>query len=108
MSYPWRRRLMTAVALLVTGALVVPALAYFVGVNLVGPYEGESGFAGYLATILTAAWHGDRTALIIVLTPIVLAIVWRLAVWAARRPADAGGHARKHIRSAEKDEISEH
>ncbi len=106
MSHPWRRRMLTVLALLVTGALLVPALAYFVGTGVVGPYEGEGGFAGYLGTILGAAWRADRTALIIVLMPIGLAIIWWLALWAARRGTAGARRERARIRSAENGEIS--
>lgn len=106
MTYPWRRRALIVLALLAAGALLVPALAYLVGASLVGPYEGERGFAGYLGTILAAAWRGDSTALILVLSPVCLVAVWRLAWLAVRRPAGGREHAREYIRSAEKDELS--
>jgi len=96
-SHPWRRRALTVLALLLTGALVVPALAYFVGTVVVGPYEGAGGLAGYLGTILAAAGRGDRAALIIGLTPIGLAVIWRLALWSMRRTADDHSPARERI-----------
>lgn len=76
MTLPWKKRLIRIGALLLTGAIVVPAGAYIIGSTVIGPYEGNAGLAGYLGTIYLSAWRGERAALILILGPLLIVITW--------------------------------
>jgi len=79
-----RKRLTNLLALVVTGATIIPVGAYLVGSYVVGPYEGEYGLAGYLGSIYLAAWQGEKAALILLLAPILAVGAWMIALWLYR------------------------
>jgi len=85
MTSLWKKRLTRFAALLVTGAVIIPVGAYLVGSVVVGPYEGENGLAGYLGTIYLAALGGERAALILILSPWLIVIVWKVGLQFVRR-----------------------
>ena len=72
----WKKRLKSVLLLIVTGLLFLPVCAYIVGLIVVGPYEGQSGVAGYLGTLYVSAWRGELTARLLLLTPLLLAATW--------------------------------
>ena len=82
---PWKKTLIRIGALLVVGAVIVPIMAYLVGGTIVGPYEGNSGLAGYLGTIYLSTWHGERAALTLILSPLLIIAIWLTALWLFRR-----------------------
>jgi len=85
MTSPWKKRLMSILALLLTGAVIIPVVAYLVGGYVVGPYAGDGGLAGYLGAIYLSAWHGERAALTLILTPILIVMVWLIGLRLFRR-----------------------
>lgn len=87
----WKKRLQTLLALLVTGAVIIPVAAYLVGGAAVGPYEGEGGLAGYLGTIYRSALRGEQAALTLILTPLLITTIWWLSLRFARRAGAVTG-----------------
>ncbi len=85
MTVPWKQSLMNVLALLVTGAVFIPIVAYLIGGYIVGPYEGENGLAGYLEVIYLSAGHGERAALTLILTPLLIVIAWLIGLRLFRR-----------------------
>jgi hypothetical protein len=85
MTTLWKKRLMNILALLVTGAVILPVGAYLVGGYIVGPYEGNSGLAGYLGTIYLSAWRGEQAALTLILAPLLIVAVWLIGLRLYRR-----------------------
>lgn len=80
-----RKRLTNILALLVTGAVIIPVGGYLVGSYVVGAYEGENGLAGYIGTLYLAAFRGEKAALILILTPLLVAGSWLIGLWLFRR-----------------------
>ena len=73
MTSPTRRRppfrVVSTLILVLSGFLMLPVLAFIVGQAVVGPYEGDGGFAGYLGTIVADIGRGKLGALALVTTP---------------------------------------
>jgi len=90
MTSLWKKRLMNILALLVTGAVIIPVCAYLVGGYIVGPYEGNSGLAGYLGTIYLSAWRGERAALTLILAPMLIVAVWLIGLRLYRHDRTGG------------------
>ena len=80
-----RKRLTNLLALFVTGAAIIPVGAYLIGRYVIGPYAGENGLAGYLGSIYLAAWQGEKAALILILTPILVVGIWLIGLRLFRR-----------------------
>lgn len=76
---------MSILALLVTGAVIIPIGAYLVGSYVVGPYEGDGGMAGYLGAIYLSAWRGERAALTLILAPLLIVMAWLIGLRLFRR-----------------------
>jgi hypothetical protein len=72
-------------SLLGSGVLVLPFVVYVVGIEIVGPYEGEHGPFGLLASILAAVARGNWAAWVLVLSPYLIVQLTRLAVRVLRR-----------------------
>ena len=73
---------------------IVEVVALFVGLFVIGPYEGEYGLAGYLGSIYLAAWQGKWTALVLILAPLLTVGAWLAGLWLYRRDrAEAGSPA---------------
>ena len=71
--------------LVLMSLIIVPICAYLVGGLIVGPYEGDGGLAGYLGEIISRAFIGERSALILMLTPAILISIWSFVIWLGRR-----------------------
>jgi hypothetical protein len=68
------------------GLFLLPLVVYLVGVEIVGPYEGEGGAFGLLASILTALARGNWAAWVLTLSPYLIFLLTRLTVRTLRRP----------------------
>jgi len=85
-----KKRLTRVAALLLTAIVFIPAAAYFIGSTVVGPYEGAGGLAGYLGEIYLSAMRGERAALTLILSPLLIVIIWKISLLLFRRgQADA-------------------
>lgn len=62
----------------------VPAIVYWVGGLLAGPYKGENGLPGLMGAIYGDALSGEFSALLLLLSPALLVAIW-LAVGRLRR-----------------------
>jgi len=82
---------LNSLALLVTGAVFIPAGAYLVGRFVIGPYEGDHGLAGYLETIYWSAWHGEQLALMLILGPLLIAATWLIGLRISRYKRPGAG-----------------
>ncbi len=85
MTDPSKKRLIRIAIVLLTAFVFIPVTAYLVGTIVVGPYEGESGLAGYLATIYQSALRGERAALTLTLSPLLIVIAWQVGLLLFRR-----------------------
>ena len=72
-------------ALALTGAVIVPAIAYTAGKRLIGAYEGKLGFMDYADSIHAAAGRGEALAWLILLSPTLVWLVWFLILRVQRR-----------------------
>ena len=69
------------------GLVLLPLVVYLVGVEIIGPYEGEGGAFGLLGSIMVALVHGAWPAWMLTLAPYLVVQLSRLAIhvlW--RRP----------------------
>lgn len=90
MTGPSKKRLTGIVLLLLTALVFIPVAAYVVGGMVVGPYEGDSGLTGYLGTIYQSAMRGERAALTLILSPLIIVLVWQIGLMLFRhRQTDA-------------------
>lgn len=74
------------------GLLILPAIAYVAGGEVVGPYAGPRGLASYLGHIYQDAGRLRWLALIVLLAPALIAGVWMARSALLRRllpPADS-------------------
>ena len=66
--------------LVAAGSLVmVPLAVFFGGLLLAGPYEGESGFFSMAGEIYRDAVTGHLSAIALLLSPVLLLAIWKLA-----------------------------
>lgn len=72
-------------ALLFTGAVLLPVLAYIAGSRLVGDYAGPRGLASYLGSIYADAGGGHPLAITLLLAPSLVMAIWLLRSWLAGR-----------------------
>ncbi len=83
-----RRYLILVGIFLFLGAIALPALIYYVGAKIVGPYEGSGEGSGnlveFIASIYLDALQGLPTAWFLILVPAMLWILWRLYTWIRR------------------------
>lgn len=85
-----KKRLTRVAALLLTAIVFIPAAGYLIGSTIVGPYEGDGGLAGYLGTIYLSAMRGERAALTLILSPLLIVVIWQISLLLFRRgQADA-------------------
>ena len=86
--------LFMALSLALAGFLVFPALAFFAGNALAGPYEGPYGVLGFLINIYAAMSLGNWAAVTLLATPALIFLIWvialRLRHFLARNPARPG------------------
>jgi hypothetical protein len=64
--------------------VVVPVLVFLGGWLLAGPYEGNGGVFGLMATIYKDALLADPAAWILLLSPLLLLAIWRCCFWLRR------------------------
>ena len=79
------RWLLLLAALALSGAVIVPAIAYAAGKRLIGAYEGKLGFMDYADSIYAAAGRGEALAWLILLSPTLVWLVWFLILRLQRR-----------------------
>lgn len=65
--------------------LIAPVIVFNAGMLLVGEYEGETGFMGFLGDIYGAALTGELSAWLILLGPVLLGVIWIAVFWAWRK-----------------------
>jgi hypothetical protein len=75
-----RNEALLGAILLVFGFCGLPVAVYFVGVQIVGPYEGEKGIEGLIAEIWAALGHGQIAAWVLVLSPYLVVQLVRLGI----------------------------
>ena len=69
------------------GLFLLPFVVYVVGVEIVGPYDGEGGAFGFMTSILAALVGGAWGAWILTLSPYFVVQLTRLALYVLwRRP----------------------
>jgi hypothetical protein len=78
------RNLRQALKLLAASIVLVPSLIFLGGLWLAGPYEGDGGIIGMLAHVYKDALTGGLGALLLLLGPLLLILIWQLA-FASRR-----------------------
>jgi len=61
--------------------IIVPVLVFLGGWLLAGPYEGDGGIFGLMATIYADALLADLSALLLLLSPLLLLAIWRCSFW---------------------------
>ncbi|MCC5861064.1 MAG: hypothetical protein JJT93_04040 [Gammaproteobacteria bacterium] len=90
--------------LLALGFVALPLAVYYVGSAFFGPYEGGTGGAGsFLGALFAALAAGDRGAWLLVLSPLLVITLLRLARGAlrARRRYGQGPRDGDHNTAAE-------
>lgn len=58
----------------------VPVLVYLFGSIVVGPYEGEGGLIGMMGSIYVDAITLQPSALVLLVSPLLLILVWKLSL----------------------------
>jgi len=71
-----RKRFMAGAMLLAAGLIVLPIIVYTFGQTVIGPYEGASGFAGFIGSIYAGVLSGQMEALLLVSSPALLFAIW--------------------------------
>lgn len=56
--------------------VIAPTIVFNAGFLLVGNYEGDSGFLGFLGAIYAAAMSGSMSAWTVLLGPILAVVIW--------------------------------
>jgi hypothetical protein len=84
MAARWKKELILAAVLLGCGFLVLPYIVYFVGIQIVGTYEGERGAFGLMLAIWAALGRGAWASWVLVLSPYLVAQLLRLTIKIAR------------------------
>lgn len=64
--------------------IFVPLAVFFGGLLLAGPYAGDAGFFGLLGGIYTDAITGHFGAILLLLSPVLLLAIWKVAAAAYR------------------------
>jgi hypothetical protein len=82
----FKHELLLLGSLLGCGLFLLPLIVYLVGAEIVGPYEGEGGAFGLLASVLTAVARGNWAAWMLTLSPYLMFQLARLTVQILRRP----------------------
>jgi hypothetical protein len=72
--------LFTALSLWLAGFLILPALAFFVGKAMAGPYEGPYGILGFLINIYGDMSRGNWAATTMLATPAIIVVTWIAAL----------------------------
>ncbi len=64
--------------------VIVPVGVFLGGLLLAGPYEGNAGVFGLIGGIYADALTGHPSALILLFSPLLLLLIWQLAIMAYR------------------------
>ena len=72
--------LFTALSLWLAGFLILPALAFFAGKAMAGPYEGPYGILGFLINIYGDMSRGNWAATTMLATPAIIVMTWIVAL----------------------------
>jgi len=83
----WRKLSITVLLLAFFGLVILPMLAYAVGLVVIGPYEGTGGLAGYMRSIFDALINRAPSAIVLVASPLAIGVIWWLIGWLLRRGA---------------------
>jgi hypothetical protein len=75
-----RRELLVAVVLIGGGLLLLPAAVYWVGLEVVGPYEGEGGLWTLTRQVWSDLGAGSPLAWFLVLGPYGIVVLLRLSM----------------------------
>jgi hypothetical protein len=78
-------------ASLAFGWLMLPVLAYVLGRQVIGPYEGSRGLASYVGSIYSAVGQGQPLAIAMVFAPALLLGIWALQAYLRRTTAGTDG-----------------
>jgi hypothetical protein len=78
------KNLRQSLIVLAISIVLVPSIVFLGGLWLAGPYEGENGVLGMLGHIYTDALSGKLSALLLLLGPLLLILLWQVA-FASRR-----------------------
>jgi len=78
-------RVVSTLVLALSGFLLLPVLAFTFGQAVVGPYEGDAGFADFLGAIVADLWRGKLGAFTLVATPAAIVAIWYAAIHVMRR-----------------------
>jgi hypothetical protein len=81
----FRKELITAMLLLAFGIALLPALIYFVGTTVVGPFEDAYGLAGLYTNLLQALVEPQVAAWLLVVSPYLVVQLLRAVI--ALRPS---------------------
>ena len=84
------RRYGTLVAALLLGLVVMPVGIFMVGQRWVEPYEGARGIGTFFGTVYGDAARGRPLALALLLSPVAIAVTWRVHRRVRRRLGRAG------------------
>lgn len=84
-----RREALLATALIFFGVFVLPALIFWVGVRMLGPYPGGAGLGAFYGEFLRDLASMSGRAWFIALGPFVMLTAVRIALFAGSRKAQA-------------------
>ena len=71
-----------ALGLIAFGLICLPGLVYFVGAQIIGEYE--LGILGLYEALADALASGSLAAWFLILSPLLVVQLWRLARWLRR------------------------
>ena len=71
--------------LLLVGLLFLPIVIFAVGTSIFGEYAGN-GFWDFLGLLHSKLWAGEPVAWFLVLSPYLIWQIFRMTIWAFRRP----------------------
>ena len=83
-----KKEALLAAVLLGIGLFVLPPAVYWVGQQIVGPYESDAGLLGLVGQIWSEFFRGAPAAWLLVASPYAFVQLLRLAVHAKRRRVD--------------------
>lgn len=79
------RYVLSILILGLVGWLVLPVIGYMAGKRVIGAYEGRLGLRDYMDHIHAGVDQGEPLALLIVLAPLLIAMVWTVLYRVGRR-----------------------
>lgn len=82
-----KRELILIAALLAAGLVLLPPAVYWVGIQVVGPYESEAGLPGLIGHVWSDFFSLEPGAWLLVWSPYLIVQLVRIA-WTVRRRRD--------------------